>query len=297
MIIPKDLRIPLLRVSPPKDFPQKRSNLKSWVILGSIAMVICGAVVIFSERSSQSTAEFPITTSSFDSSSVTTPTISTADSATATVEARATTDALQPILKLEQNWPASFTEPFTDNSHQWLSGDVRDDYISGNRSISAGTYTWKITSVKSASDFSFPNTPDLKDFYASVEMNLVSMPDDPDADAGMVFRYNSSDQSWYYFSVSDKGQYYFGWYNGSDWSTLIPETASSAIQVGETNKLTVGAKGTQFIFLINGKMVDHFIDDNLKSGNIGVGINLPKAGEKTTVEFSKFSVLSPSPNP
>ena len=78
---------------------------------------------------------------------------------------------------------------------------------------------------------------------------------------------------------------------------MIPETDSSAIHIGQTNRLTVGAQGSQFIFLINGQMVDHFIDDSLKSGTIGVGINLPQADEKATVEFSNFTVLSPAPKP
>ena len=60
---------------------------------------------------------------------------------------------------------------------------------------------------------------------------------------------------------------------------MIPETDSAAILVGQTNHLALAAQGSQYIFLINGQMVDHFIDDTLKSGNIGVGINLPKTGE------------------
>jgi hypothetical protein len=41
-------------------------------------------------------------------------------------------------------------------------------------------------------------------------------------------------------------------------------------------------------------MVDHFIDDNLKSGIIGVGVNLPEKGEKAILELANFTVLSSS---
>ena len=78
---------------------------------------------------------------------------------------------------------------------------------------------------------------------------------------------------------------------------MIPETDSSSIHIGQANRLSVGAQGSQFIFLINGQMVDHFIDENLKSGNIGVGLNLPQTGEKATVEFSNFTVSSPASTP
>jgi hypothetical protein len=292
VIIPKELRVkPARQAVIEQPIPQKSRQspargILTFIIIFFVVMFIIG---LFSDQT-----DSPTDTASFDSGSVTSSPLSAVQSATATVEAKATVEALQPMLKMEQGWPASFTENFVDNGHKWLSGDVRDSYISGNRSISSGTYTWNVTTVQSASDFSLPNMPDQQDFYASVDMKLVQMPDDPDADAGMVFRYNDTDQTWYYFSVNTSGQYYLGWYNGSDWSTLIHETDSDAIHPNQSNRLSVGVKGSQFIFLINGQLVDHFIDDNLKSGTIGVGVNLPQASEKASVEFANFTVLSPS---
>ena len=285
------MRIPLPRAA--RQPPPQPSNRRSGAIIAAVivgVLAICILVSVFANTDSKSS----------DTSSVDLPTdtpIPDTSGPTATFEAKGTLDALQPILKQAQSWPASFTENFKDNSHEWKAGDVRDSYVSGNRSISDGIYTWTITSVQGASDFAFPNMPDQTDFYVSVDMTYVNMPDDPDADAGLAFRYNSTDQTWYYFSVNDKGQYYFGWYDGNNWSSLIPETDSSAIHPGQTNKLTVGVQGSQFIFLINGQMVDHFIDHSLKSGTIGVGVNLPKTGEKATVQFKNFTVLSAAAKP
>lgn len=289
VVIPKPLRVPLpqpvVERQPPLERPRQGNRvIGGLAIIGAFAIFV--TIIIILNATDQSAADSPTDTATIGPSS-----------ATVTVEAQATLDALQPILKLEQSWPASFTDNFTDNSHKWLTGDVRDSYLTGNRSISNGTYTWNVTTVQSASDFSFPTLPDQKDFYASVDMKLINMPDDSDADAGMVFRSDDTNKTWYYFSVNNKGQYYFGWYDGTDWYSLIPETDSAAIHPGQTNRLTVGAQGSQFIFLINGQMVDHFIDDNLKSGTIGVGINLPQSGEKGTVEFANFTVSSSAPNP
>jgi hypothetical protein len=292
VIIPKDMRIPLpkpvVQAAPP---PRAQSKSRNWVAVAVVGMVVLGMVVsiLFSgNNSDQSSSD----TSGSGSSDATTAPLSVVDRATATVEAQATLDSLQPVLAQEQIWPATFTDKFTDNSHDWQTGDIRDSYLNGNRSISGGIYSWKLTTVQSTSDFSFPNMPDQTDFFASVDMNLVSMPDDADADAGLVFRYNSTDQTWYYFSVNNQGQYYFGYYDGSSWNTLIAETDSAAIQVGQTNTLAVGAQGSQFIFLVNGQVVDHFINDRLPSGTVGVGINLPGVGEKANVEFSNFVVSS-----
>jgi len=212
------------------------------------------------------------------------------------VEAQSTRVALGPLLNQEQGWPVKFVESFKDNSNGWITGDVRDSYISGNRSIDSGLYTWNITAVQSASDFSFPKLlDDQTDFFASVDMKYSAMPDDPNADAGLVFRYSDADQTWYYFSVSSKGQYYFGWYDGVSWNQLIPETNTTAFNPGQTNQLAVGASGSQFIFLINGQMVDEFVNDEFTSGTIGVGVNLPQAGEKGVVQFSNLRVRSPAP--
>ena len=286
VIIPKELRIKKPKAVVERRTPEQPKP-RNWVVttfawIGFVAvfMIILAIVV----PSDQPADDLSTDTPSFDTRS-------------ATLEAKATVDALQPILKLEQSWPASFTENFLDNSHAWQTGDVRDSYITGNRSISDGAYSWNVTSVQSAFDYSFPDFQDQSDFYASVDMKLINMPDDPDADAGMVFHYSSTDRTWYYFSVNDRGQYYFGFYNGKEWSSLIPETDSDAIHLGQTNRLTVGVQGSQFIFLINGQIVDYFIDDHLKSGSLGVAINLPKTNEKAAVAFANFSVLSPAKNP
>lgn len=257
--------------------------VKMFAWIGVIAIILTIIIIAF-----------PSDTPSSNSTDSTDVPVMAITNPTATFEARATLDALEPILTLEQSWPVSFTENFTDNIHNWEVGDVRDNYVTGNRTISDGIYTWNITTVKSASDFSFPDMPVQTDFFASVDMKTNNMPDDIDADSGMVFRYNVEDQTWYYFSVNSYGQYYLGWYDGSSWYTLIPETDSAAIDVGQTNRLTVGAQGSQLIFLINGQIVDHFIDHNLKFGTLGVGVNLPNVGQKASVEFSNFSVLSPT---
>jgi hypothetical protein len=78
---------------------------------------------------------------------------------------------------------------------------------------------------------------------------------------------------------------------------LIPDTDSSAFRPGETNRLAVGAQGAQFIFLINDQIVANFSDPNLKTGQIGLGVNLPQAGQKANFEYSNFAVLAPTPAP
>jgi hypothetical protein len=306
VIIPDDLRVPVPQVEKAAQPPPKKSSRRNLVVL---ALVLVAATAIFTYYAvspgdhSQDLSSIGPTDSpypfDYSTDEPTTFDLATdtpvADAGTATMEAQSTRVALGPLLKQEQAWPVKFAEGFKDNSNGWVTGDVRESYISGNRSIGNGLYSWNMTAVQSTSDFSFPTSlADQTDFYASVDMKYEAMPDDPDADAGMVFRYSDTDQTWYYFSLNNQGQYYFGWYDGSSWDQLIPETSTSAFHAGQTNQLAVGASGAQFILLINGQMVDEFVNNSLSSGSVGVGINLPQAGERAKVQFSKLRVLAPA---
>ncbi len=299
VIIPEEMRIPLpepeVELPPPDRFRQVTRRVM--LVAGLVILGLCAIIVYITNQSNRSSADLSANSISFDTNSDSPEPISAVDAGTATVEAKATAQALQPLLEQEQSWPSVFIDTYDDNSHRWETGDVRDSYITGNRSVGDGIYSWNITSVKSAFNYAIPDISDQQDFFVSVDMKLVNMPDDPDADAGLIFRENVSDDSWYYFSVNQYGQYYFGRYDGTDWFTLIPETNSPLIHIDQTNHLSVGAQGSQFIFVINGQMVDHFIDDHLATGQIGVGVNLPNEDEKAIVEFSNLEVKSMSTSP
>lgn len=321
VIIPNDLRVPIPqpRVTKPEQPPLAKSRARNWIVFTLVLMVCMGIIiyyavspednspVLLSIGSTDTPYPYDYPTDASFSSDLPTGTdfsfdLSTetpvADAGTATVEAQSTRVALGPLLKQEQAWPVNFMDSFKDNGNGWDTGDVRDSYISGNRSIGKGLYVWNLTAVQSASDFSYPiMLDDQTDFYTSVDMKYDAMPNDPDADAGLVFRYSDADQTWYYFSLNNRGEYYFGWYDGASWDQLIPETKTSAYRPGQINQLAVGASGSQFIFVINGQMVDEFVNDVLSSGTVGVGINLPQAGERGKVEFSNLRVLAPAATP
>ena len=330
VVIPEELRVPLPKehlisrqdAVEVKNPPAKRS-FWLWIIIGFILIVVLIGVIPTSNSTdslssvdapavspsetidsncsvvSQTTLEAQSTleVQATDDANSSTATQAASD-AQSTLEAQATLDALQSLLKQEQGWPAILKETFTDNKHKWNNGDVRNGSLTGSQIISKGVYTWKVSSDQSVFDSVFPNIADQTDFLASVDLKYYNMPaDDSYADSGLIFRYNNTDQTWYYFSINNQGQYYFGLYDGKAWNSLIPETDSAAIHPGETNRLTVGAQGSQFIFSINDQLVDHFNNDQLKSGSIGVAINLPQKDEKANLEFSNFTVLATSSNP
>ena len=78
--------------------------------------------------------------------------------------------------------------------------------------------------------------------------------------------------------------YAFSRRGGATWYMLIEWTKSEAIQVGQVNRLAVGAQGSQFIFLINDQVVEHFEDDHLSGGLIGLARIGERLGRRTELE-------------
>lgn len=306
VIIPLDLRIPMPPIVSSQPIPTPQPWRLSWVQAAgfSIVIIIAGVLAYQSANAPSENydqVDLQVSTSIAEQSTTEAAQAQLDTEAQATRQAQdaivasATAEALQPILKQEQSWQVLLTDKFNDTNSGWDSGDVRESNLNGQREINTGKYHWDVTSSASTFNSSFPNTADQTDILASVDIKYKSMPDDTSADAGLVLRYIDADQTWYYFSVNQVGQYYFGWHDGQEWRTLIPETDTAAFHPGEINRLSVGVQGSQFIFLINDQVIDSFHNTNLKTGKTGLGVNLPQAGENAVVDFSNFRLQAAPP--
>ena len=303
VIIPEDLRVPLPQPANPPAASADRPWWQNWLVIAIFLIFVLYLVNMIVQAKyyapiakSIATADAQQVDAQLSQAQATFEAQSTQD-VEATADVKATLQALQPLVNQEQNWPVLLTDNFSDTSHAWENGAVSDSYLTGSRDIAGGKYLWNVTSVDSAFVASYPKLANQSDFFVSVDLKYNQMPDDPSADAGIALRYDSENKTWYYFSVNDQGQYYFGWYDGAEWKMLIPDTTSSAYRPGETNRLSVGVQGTQFIFLINGQVVDGFNTQQQNAGNIGLGVNLPQAGQKANFEFANFTLLAPSSKP
>mgnify|MGYP000892982363 FL=1 len=127
------------------------------------------------------------------------------------------------------------------------------------------------------------------DFYISVDTQRVAGPVD-DVGYGLVFR--ASEQSFYFFMVTDNQQYHVSLMHGGTWQTLIGWTASAAIRPGAVNTLAVWGIGDRFDFYINGQWVNSVTDGMLSNGDVGVAINVSE-GYTATFEFDNFVVGEP----
>jgi len=107
------------------------------------------------------------------------------------------------------------------------------------------------------------------DFHLTVEATQVSGPDDNEY--GVLARM-AGDQQFYVFSISGDGYARIARYDNGSWTVLGSDwVESDAIHQGAaTNVLEVEARGTTFVFSVNGTQVLQADDAQLTKGDIGL---------------------------
>jgi len=74
---------------------------------------------------------------------------------------------------------------------------------------------------------------------------------------------------------------------------MIEFTKSSAIVPDGSNRLTVIADSSAFIFYINDQFAGRMTDDHIASGTTAVAIELLDADLKAVFEFDNFELRTP----
>lgn len=112
---------------------------------------------------------------------------------------------------------------------------------------------------------------DVADFRLEVEATQESGPNNNGF--GVLFRFADRD-NYYRFDISGEGYFLVSKFLQGEWTTLIPWTATSALNVGQTtNKLLVEAIGDRIRLFANGVEIGQTTDDSLTHGNFGFFAN------------------------
>jgi pSer/pThr/pTyr-binding forkhead associated (FHA) protein len=86
---------------------------------------------------------------------------------------------------------------------------------------------------------------------------------------GILFRFQDRD-NFYRFDISGDGFFLLSKFHAGEWVTLVPWTASSAINVGQTaNRIIVEAVGSQIRVYANDGLLAELEDDTFAEGNFG----------------------------
>ncbi len=185
------------------------------------------------------------------------------------------------------------SDSFDDTDNGWRVGEYEDEYVKGAVSIADGKYLIDITAKKPFFWWFPPDIENLRDFYLSVEGNMLEGPES--VNYGLVFRDIGGVD--YYFQIRpDTQEFRVSMFDGTRWSTIIDRTFSDQIERHGANQIAVLAQRSHFRFFINGEEVDTAEDDTLANGRVGVGFSVYKAGDKLKLEFDHFEVKAPKKN-
>jgi len=93
-----------------------------------------------------------------------------------------------------------------------------------------------------------------------------------DNNLGVLVRYQSDDDNFYWFQISSDGYFAIDLMQAGEWVTLVSWEASTAIRQGldVVNRLRVECEGSQFAFAVNGTDLATITDATLSTGSIGL---------------------------
>lgn len=132
---------------------------------------------------------------------------------------------------------------------------------------------------------------ELRDYMVSVGGRLSSYAGHPYHEWGLVLKAN--DNSYYYFSIDSKNNYYFNLMRDGKLSTILDGRFSNDIlPIHEVNRLTVVVDGYEFKLYINGILQTTVKDNRILKGSTGLYLNM---GANTTLdwEFDDFVIYAP----
>jgi hypothetical protein len=187
-------------------------------------------------------------------------------------------------LAAPDDWEVVLCETFDNNAKGW-DVEVQDNEYS--------VYTSAIIDGKFVVDYQakgfagFQRTAltwfpigDEKNFALSLKGSM----DDTYQDASWGIAFRGDKDSFFLFSITNKGTYAFEIYENAGWIPLISPKSFNGIRLGEENTLRIEAVGQDFFFSINGTTVNNFSGGLLEGSEILLIVSA-KEGVSTRFAF------------
>lgn len=160
----------------------------------------------------------------------------------------------------------SYSDTFDNPESGW---DVYDDGDTA-ASYQDGEYRLAVSRPEYVT-WGDPNLEqELTDLVIDVDARQVAGP--VDNNFGLLVRYRSAEDSFYWFQISGDGYYAVDMLQQGEFVALVTWEASAAINqgVGATNHLKVICTGDGFRFYVNDTFLTEVTDDTLRSGSFGL---------------------------
>lgn len=201
-------------------------------------------------------------------------------------------DRAQALMDESAQWAVVFEEAFDSNTNVngWNMGEGSTADIESNLEVRDGKYLWDVTTKNTVLGALSPMTlSTVRDFRLTADVKLTSGTYKPVY--GVVFRDNPNGDG-YFFGIYGETFLIDKYYSGSH-TRFIESQKSQAILPQETNRLTVIAKDSFFVFLINDQLVFEMVDDSIEQGALGFGVTFYHIDLQNSFEFDNFIVQVP----
>jgi len=190
-------------------------------------------------------------------------------------------------------WITVLFDSFTTNDNNWLIGAQPNDYFKPlNRKIADGRYRWEAeTSKPNSISPVWLTSYQVSDFHLIVNGKQL-MGNGTGSGWGVIFRIQDN-QNQYSFRMTDSQHFAISIQKNGDWSNLVDWTKTDAIKPNGVNQLEAFARGSNFTFTINGKIVSEVNDDTFSQGLVGLAIEGYTLGEKLVFDFIDVTLREP----
>ena len=196
---------------------------------------------------------------------------------------------------LVSGWQENYCATFSSSSEvdDWLVDDQINERVAtvgienykNMLNVRAEMFQDLITYIQSPAE-------ELRDYMVSVEGRLSSYAGHPYHEWGLVLK--ATDNSYYYFSIDSKNNYYFNLMrNGSQSNILNGRFSNDIFPIDQVNRLTVVVDGYEFKLYINGVLQTTLRDNRILKGATGLYLDM---GANTTLdwEFDDFVIYTSS---
>jgi hypothetical protein len=210
--------------------------------------------------------------------------------ATATAVAQAT---VQSIVTEQAAWPLIIGEDFADNELAWPLGLKQDHSLAVTSTLEAGRYRWvaKVDNGNSYFNLVPTNSPMLTDFAAVVNVKFGPGDEEALVAYGLTFRHVEDDYG--FFGITPAGMWQaLEVHHTGIYQRALSSSESIDTRPGKVNRLEVIARGSDFVFFINGQQVGT-LSAEIDPGQIGLGVDALQSTDTAEVEFTDFEIRAP----
>lgn len=198
----------------------------------------------------------------------------------------------QALMDESAQWATIFEETFDTNTNVngWNMGEASTAEIESDLEVRDGKYVWDVISKNKVTGILSPMTlSTMSDFHLSADVKLTSGTYKPVY--GVVFRDNPNGDG-YFFGIYGETFLIDKYYAGTT-TRFADSQKTPAIRPQESNRLTVIAKDSLFVFLINDQFVFEVVDAGIDHGTLGFGVAFFHIDLQNSFEFDNFIVKTP----